>query len=73
MSELLRSQVKQKCMLCLDTKLMLYFLHHDEELLIIQINEETIKQHGEKVGTVVSDNLQKSLTSDFKNLAVSIW
>jgi len=42
-------------------------------MLAIQINEETIKMHGEQLGTALSDKLQKNLTSDLKNLAVSIW
>lgn len=42
-------------------------------VLAIQINDETIKTHGDQLGTVVSDKLQKNLISDFKNLAVSIW
>jgi len=39
--------------------------------LIFQIKEDTVKRHGEHLGTVVSDNLQKILISDLNNLAVS--
>ncbi|KAL1344511.1 hypothetical protein HN51_018402 [Arachis hypogaea] len=45
-------------------------LQKTSELVLLQINEGNIKQHGEQLGTVVSDNLQKNLSSDFKNLAM---
>ncbi|MED6161822.1 hypothetical protein PIB30_064360 [Stylosanthes scabra] len=45
-------------------------LQKTSELLLSQINEENIKQHGEQLGTMVSDNLRKNLSSDFKNLAM---
>ena len=48
-------------------------LQKTSELVLLQINEGNIKQHGEQLATVVSDNLRKNLSSDFKNLAVSIW
>lgn len=40
--------------------------------MVMQVKEENIKLHGEQLGTVVSDKLQKNLSSEFKNLAVSI-
>jgi len=40
--------------------------------MVIQVKEENIELHGPQLGTVVSDKLQKNLTSEFKNLAVSI-
>ncbi|MED6168849.1 hypothetical protein PIB30_015467 [Stylosanthes scabra] len=45
-------------------------LQKTSELLLSQINEGNIKQHGQQLGTVVSDNLRKNLSSDFKNLAM---
>nr|CAB81546.1 25.7 kDa protein [Cicer arietinum] len=45
-------------------------LHKTSKLLLSEINEETIKIHGEQLGTTVSDKLQKHLSSDFKNLAM---
>ncbi|KAJ1378039.1 YbaK/aminoacyl-tRNA synthetase-associated domain, partial [Sesbania bispinosa] len=44
-------------------------LHKTSELLLSEIKEETIRQHGEQLGTVVSEKFQKNLSSDFKNLA----
>ncbi|KAL7176434.1 hypothetical protein ACSBR2_029882 [Camellia fascicularis] len=35
----------------------------------IQIKEETIKQHGEQLGTLVSNSIRKHLSLDFINLA----
>ncbi|CAL0319392.1 unnamed protein product [Lupinus luteus] len=43
-------------------------LRKTSDLLLSQIKEESIKQHGDQLGTVVSDNLKKSLGSDFKSL-----
>lgn len=37
-----------------------------------QIREDTVRQHGEQLGAVVSDTLRKRLSSELKNLAVSI-
>ncbi|KAJ1380177.1 putative prolyl-tRNA synthetase associated domain-containing [Sesbania bispinosa] len=45
-------------------------LHKTSELLLSEIKEDTVKQHREHLGTVVSDNLQKGLSSDLKNLAM---
>ncbi|KAF7816879.1 prolyl-tRNA synthetase associated domain-containing protein 1 [Senna tora] len=45
-------------------------LHKTSELLLSEIKEETIKQHGEQLGTVVSNNLRKGLSSELKNLAM---
>ncbi|MED6173683.1 hypothetical protein PIB30_061896 [Stylosanthes scabra] len=45
-------------------------LQKTSELLLSQINEGNIKQHGEQLGTVVSDNLRNNLSSDLKNLAM---
>ncbi|KAI4307291.1 hypothetical protein L6164_030495 [Bauhinia variegata] len=45
-------------------------MHKTSTLLHSQIKEETIKQHGEQLGTVLSDNLRKNLGSDLKNLAM---
>ncbi|MED6187617.1 hypothetical protein PIB30_078108 [Stylosanthes scabra] len=44
-------------------------LQKTSELLLSQINEGNIKQHGEQLGTVVSDNLRNNLSTDLKNLA----
>ncbi|KAF7114244.1 hypothetical protein RHSIM_RhsimUnG0094500 [Rhododendron simsii] len=38
---------------------------------IIQIKEETIKQHGEQLGALVSNSIRKHLSLDFTNLTVS--
>ncbi|CAL5348361.1 unnamed protein product [Camellia sinensis] len=38
----------------------------------IQIKEETIKQHGEQLGTLVSNSIRKHLNLDFINLAHNI-
>ncbi|XP_054798417.1 uncharacterized protein LOC129303251 isoform X2 [Prosopis cineraria] len=45
-------------------------LHRTSDLLLSEIKEETIKQHGEQLATVVSDSLRKGLSSDLKSLAV---
>ncbi|KAI5382065.1 hypothetical protein KIW84_UN0200 [Lathyrus oleraceus] len=45
-------------------------LHKASDLLLSEIKEDTIKQHGEHLGTVVSDNLREVLVSDLKNLAM---
>ncbi|CAI8585448.1 unnamed protein product [Vicia faba] len=45
-------------------------LHKTSELLLSEIKEDTVKQHGEHLGTGVSDNLRKVLISDLKNLAM---
>ncbi|KAJ1380260.1 YbaK/aminoacyl-tRNA synthetase-associated domain [Sesbania bispinosa] len=45
-------------------------LHKTSELLLSEIKEETIRQHGEPLGTVVSEKFQKNLSSDLKNLAM---
>ncbi|CAL0315502.1 unnamed protein product [Lupinus luteus] len=47
-------------------------LHKASELLLSEINDEAIKQHGEHLGTVVFDNLRKGLSSDLKDLAMII-
>ncbi|KAK7321030.1 hypothetical protein VNO77_31132 [Canavalia gladiata] len=45
-------------------------LHKTSELVLSEIKEGTIKQHGENLGTIVSNNLQKGLSSDLQNLAM---
>ncbi|KAK7311560.1 hypothetical protein RJT34_09791 [Clitoria ternatea] len=45
-------------------------LQKTSEFFISELKEENIKSHGEQLGTVVSDKLQKNLSSDFKNLAI---
>ncbi|XP_047162206.1 prolyl-tRNA synthetase associated domain-containing protein 1 [Vigna umbellata] len=45
-------------------------LQKTSQLLLSEVKEENIKLHGEQLGTVVSDRLQKNLTSEFKNLAM---
>ncbi|KAK7385214.1 hypothetical protein VNO78_30927 [Psophocarpus tetragonolobus] len=45
-------------------------LHKTSRLLLSEIKEDTITQHGEKLGTVVSNNLRKGLSSDLANLAM---
>ncbi|KAK4276752.1 hypothetical protein QN277_014864 [Acacia crassicarpa] len=45
-------------------------LQKTSELLLSEIKGENIKQHGEQLANVVSDNLRKGLSSDLKNLAV---
>ncbi|KAF7829848.1 prolyl-tRNA synthetase associated domain-containing protein 1 [Senna tora] len=45
-------------------------LNKTSAILFSEMKEETKKQHGEQLGTVVSDNLRKGLSSDLKNLAV---
>ncbi|CAL5202955.1 unnamed protein product [Lathyrus oleraceus] len=51
-------------------KLVEEILNKTSKLLLSEINDETIKTHGDQLGTVVSDKLQKNLISDFKNLAM---
>ncbi|WJX32550.1 hypothetical protein P8452_20861 [Trifolium repens] len=51
-------------------KLVEEILNKTSKLLVSEINEETIKTHGEQLGTTLSDKLQKNLSSDFKNLAM---
>ncbi|XP_068481551.1 uncharacterized protein [Phaseolus vulgaris] len=45
-------------------------LQKASQLLLSEVKEENIKLHGPQLGTVVSDKLQKNLTSEFKNLAM---
>ncbi|XP_061369010.1 uncharacterized protein LOC133311899 [Gastrolobium bilobum] len=45
-------------------------LHKTSELLLSEINEDTIHKHGEHLGTRVSENLRKALSSDMKNLSM---
>ncbi|XP_061353072.1 uncharacterized protein LOC133297862, partial [Gastrolobium bilobum] len=45
-------------------------LHKTSELLLSEINEDTIQKHGEHLGTRVSENLRKALSSDMKNLSM---
>ncbi|KAG4954275.1 hypothetical protein JHK87_039869 [Glycine soja] len=45
-------------------------LHKTSRLLLSEIKEDTITQHGENLGTVVSDNLRKGLSSDLENLTM---
>ncbi|KAL2339810.1 hypothetical protein Fmac_007750 [Flemingia macrophylla] len=45
-------------------------LQKTSQLLLSEVKEENIKLHGEQLGTVVSDKLQKNLSSEFKNLAM---
>ncbi|QCE15792.1 prolyl-tRNA synthetase associated domain-containing protein 1 [Vigna unguiculata] len=45
-------------------------LQKTSQLLLSEVKEENIKLHGEQLGTVVSDKLQKNLISEFKNLAM---
>lgn len=52
-------------------KLVEEILHKTSKFLLSEINEETIKMHGEQLGTALSDKLQKNLTSDLKNLAMT--
>ncbi|XP_058754229.1 uncharacterized protein LOC131627389 [Vicia villosa] len=51
-------------------KLVEEILQKTSNLLLSEINDETIKAHGDQLGTAVSDKLQKNLISDFKNLAM---
>ncbi|CAI8597424.1 unnamed protein product [Vicia faba] len=51
-------------------KLVEEILQKTSKLLLSEINDETIKTHGDQLGTAVSDKLQKNLISDFKNLAM---
>ncbi|GAU39936.1 hypothetical protein TSUD_149460 [Trifolium subterraneum] len=51
-------------------KLVEEILNKTSKLLVSEINEETIKTHGEQLGTTLSDKLHKNLGSDFKNLAM---
>lgn len=39
----------------------------------LQTNEENFKQHGEQLGTVVSDNIKKKLSLELQNLTVRIF
>ncbi|XP_020238885.1 prolyl-tRNA synthetase associated domain-containing protein 1 [Cajanus cajan] len=45
-------------------------LHKTSRLLLSEIKEDRIKQHGENLGVLVSENLQKGLSSDLANLAM---
>lgn len=45
-------------------------LHKTSRLFFSEIKEDTIKQHGENLGALVSNNLRKRLSSDLANLAV---
>ncbi|XP_020209372.2 uncharacterized protein LOC109794330, partial [Cajanus cajan] len=45
-------------------------LQKTSQLLFSEVKEENIKLHGEQLGTVVSEKLQKNLSSEFKNLAM---
>ncbi|XP_028757578.1 prolyl-tRNA synthetase associated domain-containing protein 1 [Neltuma alba] len=47
-------------------------LHKTSELLLSEIKEESIKQHGDQLASVVSDNLRKGLRSDLNNLVVML-
>ncbi|KAI7726284.1 hypothetical protein M8C21_023140, partial [Ambrosia artemisiifolia] len=38
-------------------------------IVVAEIKEENIKQHGDQLGAVVSDSIRKNLTLEFKNLA----
>ncbi|KAI8003202.1 hypothetical protein LOK49_LG08G01617 [Camellia lanceoleosa] len=38
-------------------------------IVLSEIKEETIKQHGEQLGTLVSNSIRKHLSLDFINLA----
>ncbi|KAJ4830713.1 hypothetical protein Tsubulata_041906 [Turnera subulata] len=40
-------------------------------LLLSEITEDTIKQHGESLGTVVAEKMRKRLTSDLSSILVS--
>ncbi|KAF1863821.1 hypothetical protein Lal_00030935 [Lupinus albus] len=70
-SELLLSEVK-KTYDFIQIRLFAMLSASYPPIMIMQINEEAIKQHGEHLGTVVSDNLRKSLSSDLKDLAMII-
>ncbi|XP_021604704.1 prolyl-tRNA synthetase associated domain-containing protein 1 isoform X1 [Manihot esculenta] len=45
-------------------------LNKTSSLVLSEIKEDFIRQHGEHLGTVVADNIRKRLSSDFKSLAV---
>ncbi|CAJ1974204.1 unnamed protein product [Sphenostylis stenocarpa] len=45
-------------------------LQKTSQLLLSEVKEENMKLHGEQLGTVVSNKLQKNLSSEFKNLAM---
>lgn len=39
---------------------------------MVQITEDSVKQHGEELGSVVSNAIRKCLSEELKNLVVSI-
>lgn len=39
-------------------------------ILLSEIRDDTVRQHGEQLGAVVSDTLRKRLSSELKNLAI---
>ncbi|KAJ7965591.1 Prolyl-tRNA synthetase associated domain-containing protein 1 [Quillaja saponaria] len=45
-------------------------LHKTSALFLSEITADAIKQHGEQLGAVVSDNIRNNLSSDLKNLAM---
>ncbi|KAG5148092.1 hypothetical protein JHK82_014973 [Glycine max] len=45
-------------------------LQKTSQLLLSEVKDENIKLHGEQLGTVLSDKLQKNLNAEFKSLAM---
>ncbi|EEF48369.1 uncharacterized protein LOC8274099 [Ricinus communis] len=45
-------------------------LNKTSALLLSEIKEDSIKEHGEHLGTVVADSIRKRLSSDLKSLAI---
>ncbi|KAF2291409.1 hypothetical protein GH714_023750 [Hevea brasiliensis] len=45
-------------------------LNRTSSLLLSEIKEDSIRQHGEHLGTVVADDIKKRLSSDLKSLAI---
>ncbi|KAI6693840.1 hypothetical protein NL676_021550 [Syzygium grande] len=45
-------------------------LEKTSAIILSEIREDTVRQHGEQLGAVVSDTLRKRLSSELKNLAI---
>lgn len=67
--EKLASTAKSSSSFADPEKLVEEILEKASAMVLSEIKEETIKQHGEQLGAVVSSNIRKNLSLELKNLA----